>query len=40
MELAGAKQCFSFLEAGGVKIKKFISDRHAGIAKWVREMRP
>ena len=40
MELAGAKRCFSFLEAGGVKIKKFISDRHAGIAKWVREMRP
>ena len=40
MELDGAKKCFSFLEGAGVKIKKFISDRHAGIAKWVRESRP
>jgi solute carrier family 8 (sodium/calcium exchanger) len=40
MELDGAKKCFSFLEGAGVKIKKFISDRHADIAKWVRESRP
>jgi hypothetical protein len=40
MELDGAKKCFSFLEGACVKIKKFISDQHAGIAKWVRESRP
>ncbi len=39
MELDGAKRCFAYLEAG-VTVKKFISDRHAGIAKWVRESRP
>ncbi len=37
MELDGAKRCFTFLQSSGVSIKKFISDRHAGIAKWVRE---
>lgn len=37
MELAGAKRCFAFLQKAGISIKKFISDRHAGIAKWVRE---
>lgn len=40
MELDGAKRCFLFLEGTGVKINKFISDRHAGIAKWLRESRP
>ncbi len=36
MELAGAKRCFSFLKKSGLKIKTFISDRHRGIAKWIR----
>lgn len=36
MEL-GAKRCFAYLQAAGISVKKFISDRHAGIAKWVRE---
>lgn len=36
-ELEGAKRAFKFLEEAGVKIKIFISDRHKGIAKWIRE---
>ena len=37
MELAGAKRCFQFLKDAGLKITAFISDRHLGIAKWIRE---
>ena len=37
MELEGAKRCFAYLQTAGVSIKKFISDRHAGISKWLRE---
>ncbi len=37
MELAGAKRCFEFLKTAGLKISAFISDRHLGIAKWIRE---
>lgn len=40
MELEGAKRCFGFLLDAGVKIKVFISDRHLGIAKWMREKHP
>ena len=37
MELQGAKNCFDFLRRTGVAIAVFISDRHRGIAKWIRE---
>lgn len=37
MELEGAKRAFSFLQSAGVAVKVFISDRHRGIAKWIRE---
>ena len=38
MELEGAKRCFQFLEQLGLTITVFISDRHRGIAKWIREV--
>ena len=37
MELQGAKNCFTFLSSAGVVIAVFISDRHRGIVKWIRE---
>ena len=37
MDLKGAQQCFQFLKNSGLKITSFISDRHRGIAKWIRE---
>ena len=37
MELQGAKNCFTFLGSPGVAIAVFISDRHCGIAKWIRQ---
>ena len=37
MELEGAKRAFSYLKSVGLKIAVFISDRHRGIAKWIRE---
>ena len=40
MELDGAKQCFKYLRDKGVKVSSFISDRHKGIAKWIRETQP
>jgi solute carrier family 8 (sodium/calcium exchanger) len=40
MELDGAKQSFSNLNKDGIPIKVFISDRHRGIAKWIRECQP
>jgi len=39
MELEGAKRCFNFL-LPKIKISKFISDRHLGIAKWIRTSHP
>lgn len=36
MELEGAKRSFSYLNQCGINIKIFISDRHRGIAKWIR----
>ena len=36
MELEGATRCFSFLKS----VLVFISDRHRGIAKWIRECQP
>ena len=40
MELDGAKRCFQFINDAGLKINSFISDRHKGIAKWIRESQP
>jgi len=40
MELEGAKQCFEYLFLAGLAITVFISDRHLGIAKWIRECQP
>ena len=37
MELDGAKRGFAFLKSFGLKIPTFISDRHRGIAKWIRQ---
>ncbi|XP_019616683.1 PREDICTED: uncharacterized protein LOC109464189 [Branchiostoma belcheri] len=37
MELEGAKRSFSFLSEAGLKIKTFITDRHKGIDRWIRE---
>ena len=40
MELEGAKQCFAFLQKMKLSIATFISDRHRGIAKWIRLSHP
>ena len=37
MEFAGHQKACAFLLATGMLIKAFISDRHASIAKWMRE---
>ena len=37
MELEGAKRCFSFIKKSGIAIRKFVSNRHTRIAKWIRE---
>ena len=37
MELAGAKLCFQYLKNSGLSILSFISNRHWGNAKWIRE---
>ena len=36
-ELEGAKRCFNYLKGLGLSIAIFVSDRHKGIAKWIRE---
>lgn len=36
-ELEGAKRCFAYLQRLGVSISIFVSDRHRGIARWIRE---
>ena len=41
MELEGAKLCFDFLlTIAGLTIPVFVSDRHRGVAKWLRETHP
>ena len=40
MELNGAKCSFRFIQNSGLKIPSFISDRHKGLAKWIRESQP
>lgn len=37
-ELEGAKRCFQYLQQLGLKVSVFVSDRHRGIAKWIREV--
>ena len=36
MELEGAERCFAFIRNCGLSVPVFISDRHRGIAKWIR----
>lgn len=36
-ELEGAKRCFAHLKTLGLSVGVFVSDRHQGIAKWIRE---
>ena len=40
MELQGANNCFAYLDNAGIIVKVFVSDRHKGIAKWIRETQP
>ncbi|XP_065067015.1 uncharacterized protein LOC135692760 isoform X2 [Rhopilema esculentum] len=40
MELLGAKRCFGYLNDAGIEVSNFISDRHRGVAKWIRESLP
>ena len=40
MELEGAKRCLQYLLDAGVQVPEFTSDRHVGIAKWLREEHP
>jgi len=36
-ELEGVKRCFTSLHQQNVRVDTFISDRHKGITKWLRE---
>ncbi len=40
MELVGVQRCFKYLKDAGIGIASFISDRHKGVAKWLRESFP
>lgn len=40
MELLGVQKCFGFLQESKVKVTQFVSDRHRGVAKWLRESLP
>ena len=40
MEFLGHQKAFAFLLSTGMIITAFISDRHASIAKWMREECP
>lgn len=35
--MEGAKRCFAYLKTLGLSVGVFVSDRHRGIAKWIRE---
>ena len=37
MELKGAQLCFSYLQGKDIPINVFVSDRHKGVTKWIRE---
>ncbi len=40
MELEGVKRCFAAVTDAGITVKTFVSDRHRGVAKWLRESFP
>lgn len=40
MELKGAKHAFSYLQSVGLAVLVFMSERHRGIAKWIKESQP
>ncbi len=40
MELEGAKRSFEEIENSDLQVKTFVSGRHAGIAKWLRNSHP
>ena len=40
MELEGAKRCFREISDAGLKVETFVSDRHRGIAKWIKGDHP
>ena len=40
MEFLAFQKAFTFVLGSGMIIKSFISDRHASIAKWMREECP
>lgn len=40
MELEGVKRAFHFLQLHTLSVPTFVSDRHYGIAKWIREEQP
>ena len=41
MELDGCKNCFDFLiTTAGLTIPVFVSDRHQGIGKYIRNSHP
>jgi len=40
MEFAGHQRTFEFILTTGIIITTFVSDRHASIAKWMREELP
>ena len=35
--MEGAKRCFAFLKTLGLSVGVFVSDRHQGIARWIRD---
>ncbi|XP_065068028.1 uncharacterized protein LOC135693461 isoform X1 [Rhopilema esculentum] len=37
MELLGAKKCFERLQKENIDVSVFVSDRHTGIAKWIKD---
>lgn len=40
MELEGCKRAFAYLHHVAADVTMFVSDRHRGIAKWIRECQP
>lgn len=40
MELEDTKRCFLFLQSVGLSVITFVSDRHRGIAKWLKTSQP
>ena len=40
MELEGAKRSFKEINDEGIQVETFVSDRHRGIAKWIRNEHP